>query len=54
MDIQLIIDGTQLRGTLNDSPAGRDFASMLPLILTLKDFHETEKISDLPAASLRG
>jgi hypothetical protein len=48
MDIQLTIKGTQLRGTLDDTPAGRDFASMLPLTLTLTDFHDTEKISDLP------
>ena len=48
MDIELVIDGTELRGTLDDTAAGRDFASLLPLTLTLTDFHATEKISDLP------
>ena len=34
--------------TLNDSKAAQDFASLLPLSLTLKDYASTEKISDLP------
>jgi len=37
-----------LPATLNDSPAARDFAAMLPLELSLRDFHGTEKIADLP------
>ena len=45
MDIRIVIDGTELRGTLDDTPAGRDFGAMLPLTLRLTD---TEKISDLP------
>ncbi len=48
MRIQLDIDGTALAGTLEDSAAGRDFASLLPLTLTLTDHAGTEKISDLP------
>lgn len=48
MDIELVIEGTKLRGTLDDTAAGRDFASLLPLTLNLADFHATEKISDLP------
>jgi hypothetical protein len=48
MDIELVIEATELRGTLDNSAAGRDFASLLPLTLTLADFHGTEKISDLP------
>ena len=48
MDIRIVIDGTELRGTLDDTPAGRDFGAMLPLTLRLTDFHDTEKISDLP------
>lgn len=48
MDIRLAIGDTELRGTLDDTPPGRDFTAMLPLTLTLTDFHETEKISDLP------
>lgn len=37
-----------LTATLYDTPAARDFASMLPLTLTLEDYSKTEKISDLP------
>jgi len=48
MDIRLTIGDTALRGRLDDTPAGRDFAALLPLTLTLTDFHATEKISDLP------
>jgi hypothetical protein len=48
MDIQIVIEDTELRGTLDATAAGRDFASLLPLTLTLTDFHATEKISDLP------
>jgi hypothetical protein len=47
--ISLTVGGTEHRATLRDSPAGRDFAALLPLSLTLRDFHDTEKISDLPA-----
>ena len=48
MKICLQLDGKNLRATLNDSPAARDFAALLPLMLTLKDHAATEKISDLP------
>ena len=48
MHIRLVIDGTELHGRLDDTAAGRDFASLLPLTLTISDFHATEKISDLP------
>ncbi|MEZ0494418.1 cyclophilin-like fold protein [Kineococcus sp. TBRC 1896] len=41
-------EGTPLAATLNDSAAARDFAAMLPLTLTLADFHATEKVADLP------
>jgi len=34
--------------TLNDSKAAQEFASLLPLSLTLEDYASTEKISDLP------
>ncbi|APZ55319.1 hypothetical protein Ga0080574_TMP5037 (plasmid) [Salipiger abyssi] len=46
--IQIVIDDTVLPATLDDSTAGRDFADMLPLDLTLSDYHSTEKIADLP------
>jgi hypothetical protein len=48
MDIRVAIGGTSLRGSLDDTAAGRDLASLLPLTLTLTDFASTEKISDLP------
>jgi hypothetical protein len=48
MKICLQLDGKNLPATLNDSPAARDFAALLPLTLTLKDYAATEKISDLP------
>ncbi|MFE7357461.1 cyclophilin-like fold protein [Streptomyces sp. NPDC057543] len=31
MRIQLSLDGRPVRATLNDSPAARDFAALLPL-----------------------
>ncbi len=37
-----------MTATLNDSKAARDFASLLPLTLTLQDYNGNEKISDLP------
>lgn len=49
MKIRIIVGGTELQGSLEDSPAARDFAQMLPLELTLEDYHATEKIAGLPA-----
>jgi hypothetical protein len=46
--IRLDVDGSILSATLDDSEAARDFASLLPLTLTLEDYAGTEKISDLP------
>ncbi len=34
--------------TLEDNATSRDFVSLLPLKLTLKDYAATEKIADLP------
>jgi hypothetical protein len=48
MKINITIDDRILTGTLNSSKAARDFASLLPLSLTLEDYASTEKISDLP------
>jgi hypothetical protein len=48
MKIRIIHDGKTLTGTLADNPTARDFASLLPLALTLTDYASTEKISDLP------
>jgi hypothetical protein len=46
--IQLIIEGKAVTATLNDTPAARDFLSLLPLTLTLEDYASTEKIAYLP------
>lgn len=48
MNIQLTVDGHRIDATLNDSATARDFAALLPLALNLSDFHETERIADLP------
>ncbi|MEV1046149.1 cyclophilin-like fold protein [Streptomyces sp. NPDC049916] len=48
MDIRVTIDGQEVEATLNDSPAARDLATLLPLTLDLKDFHGTERIADPP------
>lgn len=46
--IEVIAGNEKLKATLNDTSAARDFAAMLPLELTLRDYNGTEKISDLP------
>lgn len=46
--INIEMNGKTLTATLEDSEAARDFASLLPLTLTLKDYAATEKVSDLP------
>lgn len=48
MEITLSFNDTELNATLVDSETTREFVSLLPLELTLSDFRETEKISDLP------
>ena len=48
MRIHIIAGETVLRATLPDTPTARDFASLLPLTLTLTDYAGTEKVSDLP------
>lgn len=37
-----------IMATLDDTETSQDFVSLLPLTLTLTDYAETEKISDLP------
>lgn len=49
MKLRIILDDKTITATLNDSQASRDFAALLPLTLTLKDYAGEEKISDLPA-----
>jgi hypothetical protein len=48
MKIRIDVEGATMTGTLEDSATARDFASLLPLVVTLADYAETEKISDLP------
>ncbi|WP_372352332.1 cyclophilin-like fold protein [Streptomyces sp. KL116D] len=48
MNIRVTLDGEPVDATLNDSPAARDLASLLPLTLDLEDFHGTERIADPP------
>ena len=43
-----VAGGPNLIATLAQGDAARDFASLLPLNLLLKDYASTEKIADLP------
>ncbi len=47
MKITISIDGNVFNATLNNSEAAKDFVSLFPLTLSLKDYAGTEKISDL-------
>jgi hypothetical protein len=46
--IHVIVGDETLSATLDDTPAGRDFAALLPLELTLSDYNATEKVAGLP------
>jgi len=48
MKIRLTIGDKVLEASLLDNASARDFHSMLPMTLTLKDYASTEKIADLP------
>ena len=48
MKIRLRIGATSLTATLQGSKASREFASMLPLALTMKDLFRREKYGQLP------
>ena len=48
MKIRIKVGDKTLTATLADSARSRDFVSLLPLTLTLKNYGATEKISDLP------
>jgi hypothetical protein len=48
MKIRIEVDGTRIIAALDDNATAKDFASLLPLTLTLDDYNGTEKISDLP------
>ena len=46
MKIHIVIGPTTMTAILEDNPTARDFAALLPLKLTLRDFGSAEKVSD--------
>lgn len=48
MRIRIDVGGTTMSGTLENNATARDFATLLPLTVTLRDYARTEKISELP------
>lgn len=48
MQILFTFDESSFTVTLGDGAAARDLAARLPLTLTMRDFHGTEKVADLP------
>jgi hypothetical protein len=48
MRIRMTFDGRTMTATLYDNPSARDFYSMLPLDLTIKNYGNNEKIAFLP------
>ena len=50
MKIKLTIDNKILTATLADNATARDFASLLPLTLTINDLFRREKFGHLPRA----
>ncbi|WP_218916106.1 cyclophilin-like fold protein [Tolumonas auensis] len=45
MNIRISIGSTIMVATLEDNPTARDFATLLPLTVTLRDFSAAEKVS---------
>lgn len=50
MKIQLTANGRTLTARMIESPAARDFVSLLPLTLTMSDLFKREKFGHLPRA----
>lgn len=50
MKININIAGKMLTATLADNATARDFASVLPLKVSMKDLFAREKYADLPRA----
>lgn len=48
MKIRLVVGEQVATATLYDNPTAKDFASLLPLSLTLTDYDTIERVSDLP------
>ena len=46
VNIRIAIGSTTMIAALEDNPTARDFAALLPLTVTLRDFSSAEKISD--------
>ncbi|KFN92606.1 putative cyclophilin [Tetragenococcus muriaticus PMC-11-5] len=49
MEVFMTINDESYPVTLNDSEAAQNFVDMMPLTLTLSDYADTEKVSDLPS-----
>jgi len=50
MQIRLTVDGQHAAATLCDNTTARDFASLLPLSLTMEDYARIERVATLPRA----
>jgi hypothetical protein len=48
--LRITIGGKTIKATLADSEAARDFASLLPLTLSMNDLFRREKFATLPRA----
>ncbi len=48
MKIRITAGKTVMTATMLDNATSRDFLSMMPMILTIRDYAGTEKVSDLP------
>jgi hypothetical protein len=48
--VRIVIGGKFIEATLSDSDAARDFASLLPLTLSMNDLFRREKFATLPRA----
>lgn len=48
MKIHIKLKNKTITAMLNDTSTSRDFISLLPLTVTLRDYTATEKIADLP------
>jgi hypothetical protein len=46
--IRIKVQGAAISATLENNRTARDFVSLLPLTITLKDYASTEKIANLP------
>jgi hypothetical protein len=46
--VRIITEGTTVFARLEDNATAKDFAALLPMTVTLRDYARTEKIADLP------